>query len=253
MVDIHSHILPGLDDGSPTLEASVAMLERAAADGITHIVATPHANAEYPFQPEVNRELLSELRERAPRNLQVFGGCDFHLSFENLELLRQRPRDFTINRRNYLLVEFSEFGLAPNLLEILHEVMLARLVPVVTHPERNAFLCRDDSLLERMVELGTRTQVTAQSLTGYFGRHAKRCAWEWLERGLVHFAASDAHSLAARPPVLSPAYNLVVERAGNGIADALFHDNPLAAIEGRPLPFLPEPLPRRRKKFLGIF
>ena len=250
MVDIHSHILPGLDDGSPTLEASVEMLERAAADGITYMVGTPHANADYEFQPEVNRELLARLRERAPKNLQVFGGCDFHLSFENLSLLRQQPRDFTINQRNYLLVEFSDFGLVPNLLEILHEVMLAHLVPVVTHPERNALLCRDAALLERMVELGTCAQVTAQSLTGHFGRHAKRCAWEWLERGLVHFVASDSHNLTSRPPLLSPAYKLVAKRLGEAVAGALFHDNPLAAIEGRPLPYLPEPLPRRRKKFL---
>lgn len=253
MVDIHCHILPGLDDGSPTLETSVEMLERAAADGITHLVATPHANAEYPFQPEINDQLLSQLCERAPKNLQLFAGCDFHMSFENLTLFRQRPQDFTINRRNYLLVEFSEFGLVPNLLAILHEVMLAHMVPVVTHPERNALLCHDASLLERMVELGTRTQVTAQSLTGHFGRQAKDYAWDWLERGFVHFVASDAHNPASRPPVLSPAYNLVAKRVSQVVADALFQDNPLAAIEGRALPYLPEPRPRRRKKFLGIF
>ncbi len=252
MVDIHSHILPGLDDGSPTFEASVEMLERAAADGITHMVATPHASAAYEFHPEVNRELLARLRERAPKNLQIFGGCDFHLNFENVSLLRQQPQDFTINERIYLLVEFSEFGLMPNLLEILHEVMLAHLVPAVTHPERNALLCRDVALLERMVELGTRAQVTAQSLTGHFGRQAKRCAWEWLERGLVHFVATDAHNLTSRPPVLSTAYELVAKRLGKAVADALFRDNPLAAIEGRPLPYVPEPLPRPRKKFLGF-
>lgn len=111
MVDIHCHILPGVDDGAHSLEEACAMVEMAAADGITQVVATPHCNARYPFSLERNRTLRAELAAATGGRLTLSCGCDFHLSYENLERVLVEPSTFTINQRNYLLVEFAEYGM----------------------------------------------------------------------------------------------------------------------------------------------
>jgi protein-tyrosine phosphatase len=113
MVDIHCHILPGLDDGPDALEMSLEMAEAAIADCITHVVATPHANDSFPFDPELIHKRCEELRERVGDRLQLLTGCDFHMSFENLQAVQTDPARFTINQKNYLLVEFADFAIRP--------------------------------------------------------------------------------------------------------------------------------------------
>ena len=110
MIDIHTHVLPEVDDGAQSLEEACAMVEMAAADGITQVVATPHCNARYPFSLERNRTLRAELVAATAGRLTLSYGCDFHLSYENLERVLAEPSTFTINQRNYLLVEFAEYG-----------------------------------------------------------------------------------------------------------------------------------------------
>src|ERR1700744_2882448 len=108
MIDIHHHLLYGVDDGSPNLETSVKMAEMAAADGITHVVCTPHALDRYPFRPAINAERLATLREQVGSKLTLGLGCDFHLSYDNIEDALKTPQKYTINARNYLLVEFAD-------------------------------------------------------------------------------------------------------------------------------------------------
>jgi len=140
MVDIHCHILPGLDDGADTLETSVQMAEMAIADGVTHVVGTPHANSQYKFDPELIRQRRDELQSAVGDRLTLATGCDFHLSYENLQDLQKNPRKYTINQKNYLLVEFADFAIPPSMDDTLHELHLAGLSPIITHPERNALL-----------------------------------------------------------------------------------------------------------------
>lgn len=256
MVDIHCHLLPGLDDGPDTLEESLQMAEMAIADGITHVIATPHANDTYPFLPELVSKRRDEIQTRVGTRLTLATGCDFHLSFENLQDIRKNPAKYTLNQKNYLLVEFADFAIPPTIDRTLHEMHLAGLRPVITHPERNALIRSNPARLAGWIRQGCRVQVTALSLLGRFGQSAQQFA-EWLlAKDAIHFFASDAHDLKGRPLLLKSAFNHVSEKRGHRVARALFQENPMAAFEGRLLPYSPDPLefddapqPKKRKRF----
>lgn len=253
MVDVHCHILPGLDDGASDVKESLAMAQSAISDGITHVVATPHSSTEFRFDYRRVRELHGQLQRLLGDRLVLATGCDFHLNLENLDALRKDPAKFCINQRNYLLVEFSEYSIPPTTGHTLHEMKLKGLHPIITHPERNAIIQSQTNLLVSWVRLGSYVQVTGGSLTGTFGPKAKADALRWIEMGLVHFVASDAHNTRGRPLRLQPAYEIVREQFGDFKARALFFDNPMAAFEGRELPYVPEVAaegkPVRRKRF----
>ncbi len=254
MVDIHSHFLPGIDDGADNLETAVAMVEMAAADGTTHLVGTPHCNASYRFSPEKNHELLEAVRARVRKSITLLTGCDFHLSYENIQRALADKAPFTINGGDYLLAEFSDYGIAPHTLDIFHQLRLHGVIPIITHPERNPLLHeRGSRYLQQLVAMGCPLQITAASLTGRFGRRAQEFAEHLLARGLVHLVASDAHDTQDRVPKLSPARAAVTEKFGTEVAQALFVENPRAVIESRPLPYWPdiaEPVaPRKKKRF----
>ena len=253
MIDVHCHILPGIDDGPDSIEVSLAMAESAIADGITHVVATPHSSNRYAFDYVRVQELRDELRAKIGDGLKLATGCDFHLNPENLAALRADAPRFCINQRDYLLVEFNEYSIPPAMDQTLHEIQLLGLRPVITHPERNAILRLQTERLAKWVRLGCFIQVTAGSLTGVFGSGAQKDAWRWLGDGLVHFVASDAHNTRGRPLRLRPAFDLVREQFGEEKARALFVENPMAAFEGRDLPYVPslpdEASAPRRKRF----
>ena len=261
MVDIHCHILPGLDDGAESLEIAQAMGEMAIADGVTHVIGTPHASQNYRFAPGVVRERRDELQAIFAGRLILATGCDFHLSFENLQDIKHDPARFTLNQKNYLLVEFADFSIPPAMDQSLHELQLAGLHPIVTHPERNPLIRAQPERLYKWLGRGCYAQITAQSLGGKFGKSAQEIAEQWLNAGAVHFIASDAHNITSRPLRLKETFDRVAAGNGEDIARALLVDNPLAAFEGRPLPYVPD-LPedlivndsepqrqRRRKRF----
>lgn len=240
MIDIHCHILPALDDGAESLEVACAMAEMAIADGITHVIGTPHASQNHTFVPELVKQRRNELQEKFEGRLTIATGCDFHLSFENLQDIRQEPSRFTLNQKCYLLVEFAEYSIPPSLDQALHQLQLAELRPVITHPERNPLIRAQPERLFHWLQQGCYSQVTAQSLLGRFGRAAQESAERWLDGGAVHFLASDAHNTTSRPLKLKETYDLVAKRRGEDVARALLVENPLAAFEGRSLPYVPE-------------
>jgi protein-tyrosine phosphatase len=253
MVDLHCHILPGLDDGPATMEESIAMAESGIDDGITHVVATPHASNEYSFDFAQVRQLRDELQAKVGERLKIATGCDFHFNPENLESLRKDARQYCINQHDFLLVEFNEFSIPPAVDQTLHALQLAGVQPVITHPERNGILRSRPERLKKWVRQGCFAQVTGGALTGGFGASAQQIALRWIGEGVIHFVASDAHNTRSRPLSLQPAYKVVVDRFCGEKASALFQDNPLAAFEGRQLPHVPEVEdewpPRRRKRF----
>ncbi len=239
MVDIHHHLLPGLDDGSPDLATSVAMARVAADDGITHIVCTPHASENFPFQPEIVAAKVSELRAalRAESiSLTLSSGCDFHLSYENIQDALANPRKYTIGGLNYLLVELPDFGVSPNIGQSFYDLQVAGMIPILTHPERNATLQKDFGRMVEWMRAGLLIQVTTSSVVGDMGKTAQRLADTLLERRWVHFLATDAHNTTRRPPRMSEARARVAKRCGSSYADLICLGNPMAAFEGRPLP-----------------
>jgi protein-tyrosine phosphatase len=244
MVDIHHHLLPGLDDGSDSIESSVAMAKMAASDGITHIVCTPHANAQYRFDPAVNADKIAELRARlAAENVPITlgNGCDFHLSFDNVTDAKRAPGRYSINGLGYLLVEPPDYGIPPGLTETLYELRLAGLTPILTHPERNPTLQSEPERMRPWLRGGLLVQVTADSLTGHKGRRAERMAHMLLEKRWVHFLATDAHNTSSRPPRMREARDLVATKYGASYAHALCVTNPLAAFLGRQFEVEEEP------------
>ena len=202
MVDIHCHILPGLDDGPDSLDESLKMAEMAIEDGITHVVGTPHANDEFKFSPELVRERRDELQRLVGDRLQLATGCDFHLSFENLQDIHQNPQKYTIHQKQYLLVELADFAIPPTMDDTLHHLQLEGLSPIITHPERNGLIRAKPERLYRWLHQGCFVQITAGSLLGRFGEHTMRLVEKWLAEDRVHFFASDAHNLSGRPLAL---------------------------------------------------
>src|SRR5277367_1369113 len=237
MIDIHCHILPGLDDGATSFEISCGMAEMAIEDGVTHIIGTPHASPDHRFVPELVRQRRDELQARFEGRLVLATGCDFHLSFENLQDIRNDAARFTLNQKSYLLVEFADYSIPPSLDQALHTLQLAGLNPIVTHPERNPLIRAQPERLFKWLQQGCYAQVTAQSLMGQFGKSAQETSQEWLAAGAVHFIASDAHNITTRPLRLKDTYDWVAKTHGENVAQALMTDNPLAVFEGRPLPF----------------
>jgi protein-tyrosine phosphatase len=255
MVDIHCHVLPGLDDGPEKLPESLEMVDSAVADGITHVVATPHSNDTFSFDFARVRKVRDELQALVGTRLILATGCDFHLSAENLDLLRLDAAPFCINQNGYLLLEFSDFSIPSSTEKTMHEMQLMSVRPVITHPERNSIIQTHPERLAAWVRMGCFVQVTGGSVTGTFGPKAQEDALRWIEQGLVHFVASDAHNTGRRPLKLQPAYEVVRKRFGEAKARALFVENPLAAFEGRELPHVPvigetDEKPVRRRRFL---
>lgn len=251
MIDIHCHILPEMDDGAADLEMSLAMCRTAAADGITHIVATPHCNDEFPFDPAAVARARDRLQQVCGPQPALLTGCDFHLSAGNLELLQAHPSRYTIAQKNHLLLEPTNFGLPPNFDQVLFQMRCRGIVPVLTHPERNPLFQSKPDLVRQLAQQECVIQVTAGAFLGRFGATAQKMALYWLRQGAVHVVASDAHDPSHRPPKLRGAFEKVAQEVGAATAELLFENNPRSIIEGgacRP----PEAGPRKRRwSFLG--
>jgi protein-tyrosine phosphatase len=241
MVDIHCHLLPGVDDGAKSWEVSEEMCRIAAEDGIQHIVCTPHANDEYNYDRAQHEQRVKELRERVGGRIQLSLGCDFHFSFDNIQEAMNAPEKFCISGTDFLLVEFSDFAISPALNDALLRFISMGITPVITHPERNMVIQRKPEYALQLAEQGCVIQVTANSLTGHWGSTVKKMSLWLLEREAVHVIASDAHDTKHRPPILSRARDVLKEMVGVQVATALVHDNPRAIISGRPLPYFPQP------------
>jgi protein-tyrosine phosphatase len=245
MIDIHCHVLPGLDDGAADEATAVAMCRLAAESGTTDLVATPHANHQYSYSREASERKRGQLQAAVGPSPRIHLGCDFRLSYDNIEAALADAAQFTINGGRYLLVEFSDQVISQGTSQVFARFRAAGLTPIITHPERNAALRDHRARLATWVERGCLIQVTGQSLLGRFGEQARDSAIALANRGLVHIIASDGHDLEHRPPVLADSYAFVADRWGEQTAQRLFLEHPRAVLEN--VVITPSP-PRRRNR-----
>ncbi|MDR3764709.1 MAG: exopolysaccharide biosynthesis protein [Acidobacteriota bacterium] len=228
MIDVHCHLLPGVDDGSKDWETTLEMCQMARADGVSHIVCSPHANYQYPYNRESHQQLIEELRRRVP-DMEFSLGCDFHLSYENVDDAIAHPERYVIGRTNYLLIELSDFSLF-NVGNTIFELQRAGMRPILTHPERYPHLQRRPEAVGEFFRQGCLVQITANSLTGSWGRTAQKVAVTLLKNSWVQMIASDAHSSTRRVPILSEARQAAAAIVGEEAATRLVETNPAAVI-----------------------
>jgi len=249
LTDLHTHILPGVDDGAADLGEALAMARAAVADGIRHMAATPHVfRSATVLNPTDQRARVAALQCALAEQdipLSITAGAEMPLLVA-LPAQIDAGQYLTINDSRYLLVELPYFGLPGDLANLLWQVQARGLVPILAHPERNADLQRGLRQLSRLVERGLRLQITAASLEGLFGPEAQRTARHLLQEGLVHAIASDAHPADLRLPRLSKAATLAAEIVGAEGAQRLVSENPAAILADGPLPEAPEPVRKRR-------
>lgn len=208
------------------------MLRLAAETGTTDIVATPHCDQKYAFDPELRDQRIGDLNQATNGAPRIHPGCDFRLNFDNIQQALQEPAKFTINGLRYLMVEFDDVLIPPSTEEIFRRLMALEICPVITHPERNPILQSSFDRLQNWTRMGCLLQVTGQCLTDRFGKTAQESAWEMLRRGLVHVVASDAHDTQDRPPRLDLAREILTREMGAEAAELLLVTNPSAVIAG---------------------
>jgi protein-tyrosine phosphatase len=236
MIDIHSHILPGLDDGAGSLEESLAMARLAVADGIRTVVATPHVvTGLYSNSREAILAAVAQLQKALQENgidLTILPGAEYRLE-PDLPRRLARGELMTINDTGrYLLVEPPATLLPGYTRQVLYELQLRGLTPIIAHPERNAGFTKEPSRLHELVTGGALVQITAGSLTGLLGSRAAANARAFLKQGCVHFIASDAHDSSDRTPLLSPAAREATNLTGAEEGRRLVSVNPGRAIQG---------------------
>jgi len=243
LIDLHSHVLFGLDDGAADLEESVSICRAAAADGITVLAATPHVRHDYPTTPEQMEARLAEVRAAAGDVVRLVPGGEIDL--DELSRPRAELARFALGGNpRYLLVETPYLGWPLNLGEQLFRLRAGGVTPVLAHPERNADVQQRPELLEPIVAGGTLVQLTAASVDGRLGRTARGCAERLVERGLAHLIASDAHAPSVRAIGMASAADAL---GGGELARWLTYDVPRAIVEDEQLPPRPRTgRPRRR-------
>ena len=232
MIDIHCHILPGIDDGPADVAESVAMARIAAADGIRSIVATPHFS--YGEGPDIEtielaRRALEERLKEEGVPVGLVCGADVRLTYELLEGTEKGDLP-TINGSRYFLLELPEI-IPPNLDNFLHAAGIGGFVPIITHPERNYSFLSSPRKMDGLREAGALIQITAMSITGEFGMKIRGLSEALIRKGLVDFVATDAHGTGHRRPLLSAAYNHLSRLLDKGQVRKIFFGNPEAVLE----------------------
>ncbi|MCA0170381.1 tyrosine-protein phosphatase [Bacillus sp. RAR_GA_16] len=255
MIDIHSHILPGIDDGAKTLEDSLAMARQAYEQGITKIVASPH-NKNGTFDNEYSTIVmgvkdLNEELQRTGIDVQVLPGQENRIYGELVDDL-EGDELLTVNNNGvYMLIEFPSSHLPRYANKLLFDLQVKGIVPIIVHPERNREIMENPDKLYNLVKEGALSQLTGTSVSGKMGKKIQKFSLDLIKHDLTHFIASDAHNTTNRPFDLGEAFETVEKEFGSSYRYAL-QENAVDMIEGKVIAKeIPEPI--RKKKILGLF
>lgn len=254
MIDIHSHILPAFDDGAQTLEDAIAMAQMAHRDGVRCIVATPH-NLNWP--PDYRKEQVEEGVARLGAELkakdipvEILPGVEVYMVPDIFQQM-ERGRAFTLNGSQYMLVELPLLFYPHYTEEIFFQLQIKGIEPILAHPERNAAIQNDPTILHGLVTRGILGQVTAASLIGVFGSKVRELARNFLEHNLVHIIASDAHTTHHRSPVLSGGVEEAAEIVGHERATAMVTTVPERILSGEQVEVEPPLEYKTRRRWFG--
>lgn len=239
MIDLHSHVLPGIDDGPATLDGALGILEAARADGIETLAATPHVRDDHPTAPELMEERLAQVRA-LDAGVELLPGGELDLAYlEGLD--DETLRRFGLGgNRNLLLLEFPYSGWPLQLRDLVFRLGVRGFAVVLAHPERNAEVQERPERLRELVDAGVAVQLTAASVDGRLGRRPAVAARRLLDTGLAHLLASDAHAPSVRAVGMGAAVDAVGDAA---LGRWLTEDVPRALLDASPLP----PRPGRRR------
>ncbi|WP_282115107.1 tyrosine-protein phosphatase [Pseudoalteromonas arctica] len=237
MIDIHSHILPGIDDGAKDLNESLALLNIAQNDAITHMVATPHIHiGRFNNSASQLYSELANLKTQALVNnigIKLAVAAEVRLDVELMSLVLGNKLPFigTLNSVNYLLLELPHSHVPQGYDKFINWLAKQNIKVIIPHPERNRDIQANLFYIDRLKQLGCEFQLTASSIEGAWGETAKNISIDMLKKGLVTYVASDAHSVKRRPPILSKAKKIVSELIGQNDAHDLFFTNPKRLTE----------------------
>jgi len=255
VIDLHTHILPGLDDGPADMEEAVAMCRQAISDGTTAVVASPHMfNGMFDVGREDILDGVNRLRKRLEvesLSLAVSPGADVH-AVPNLDKLLRDGLAMTIgDGGKYIMTELPQDTLPPGLSQLLFSLQLAGITPIISHPERNMEVQANPFLMTDIVEAGNLIQLTAASVTGDFGEPPRECARALITARLAHLVASDAHSPDRRPPGLSRALAVVRKLLPTEEVKEMFFHRPRQVLAGEyiDLPEWAGPELQEKKRF----
>ncbi|MBT2756705.1 tyrosine protein phosphatase [Mesobacillus foraminis] len=254
MIDIHCHILPGLDDGAQHIDNSIDMVKLAKKEGINTIIATPHhKNGRYENTKHVIIRKVDELNERLQKEnikLTILPGQEPAINGELLEDY-QKGEVLSLNNTQYQFIELPSNHVPRYTTQLLFDLQLRGLTPIIVHPERNQEIQERPELLYNMIEKGALAQLTAGAVCGKFGKRVKNLSFDLIEANLVHFIASDAHNIYKRSFNMGQAFDVIGSKYGIDML-SLFQENAELVIEGKNV-YREAPQQIKKKKFLGIF
>jgi protein-tyrosine phosphatase len=235
-IDIHCHIMPGVDDGSPDIETSLQMLKIAEKNGITDIILTPHHKPmHHNVSKEHNKSYRSNLQELANEQgigVKLYSGNEIYYSDESISEL-ETGRACTMAGSDYVLLEFHPTNPYKAIHNALYQVQGAGFIPIIAHVERYSDIVSHPAYVQQLIDMGCYIQVNANSIMGKYGFGISHFTKKLIKNGQVHFVATDAHDTGRRAPELLECRKYIAKKYGDGVAEKLFHDHAMAVINNQ--------------------
>jgi len=255
LIDLHCHILPGIDDGAKAMEDSIAMAQAAVDEGITHILATPHHRSHNWMneKPKVHR-LVDEVQNEIDQQdipLTLFPGQEVRIHGDILENIDKNEIQFIDEQEQYVLIEFPTSTVPTYTERLFFDMQSNGITPIIVHPERNHAIAEDPDILKNLVEKGALAQLTAVSYAGGLGNKIQKFSKQLIDAKLVHFIASDAHNTTTRPFYMKEAMELLEKEYGKTKVNE-YHEVTRQLVNGDVV-IAPTPEKIKKKRFFGLF